>query len=66
MASWVMLKVSWCVANNISVCSEAGIAKVLMGYQLLLASYVGSSGSSGKTTGKELCYIATLCWSSIV
>ena len=41
---WAMLEVFRCVANNRRVCSEAGVAKVLMGYELLLASYVGGSG----------------------
>ena len=45
MVLWAMLEVSRCVASNKRVCSEAGVAKVLMGYKLLLASYVGSSGS---------------------
>ena len=38
-------------ANNRSVCSEAGVAKVLMGYKLLLASYVGGSGGGDHWRG---------------
>ena len=44
MVLWAMLEVSRCVASNRRVCSEAGVAKVLMGNKLLLASYVGGSG----------------------
>ena len=66
MVLWAMLQVSRCVANNIRVCCEAGFVKVLMAYKLLLATYVGGSGGGCETIGEELCYVAALCWISIV
>ena len=44
MVLWAILEVSRCVASNKRVCCEAGVTKVLMGYKLLLASYVGGYG----------------------
>ena len=66
MVLWAMLEVSRFVANNRRVCSEAVIVKVLMGYKLLLASYVGSSSLVVVVRPLVRVVLAALCWSFIV